>query len=226
MNNASETMGPSRSTIALRAAQFLVALVLLAAGLRGTSSLVAQAGNAEPDAQLSPEAAASAAAKFYRIEEAFRSGLSFGALQITEPEANSYLRYELAPSFPSGVSQVRLTFQPNRILGSSVVDFDKLKEGRRVPPNPLADFLLRGEHTVAAQGTVWGANGAAEFHLEWVTLDGVTLPRAVVEFLIEYYLQSRFPGAAINRPFLLPFAIDSLRAETGSVVLASKAQRQ
>ena len=212
--------------IALRAAQLLVALVLLAAGLRGTSSLVAQAGRAEPEGNLSPEAAESAAAKFYRIEEASRSGRSFGAVQITEPEANSYLRYELSPTFPSGVSQVRLTFQPNRILGSSVVDFDKLKEGRRVPPNPLADFLLRGEHTVAAQGTVWSANGAAEFHLEWVTLDGVTLPRAVVEFLIEYYLQSRFPTASIDRPFLLPFAIESLRAENGSVVLASKAQRQ
>ena len=219
-------MGLSSSPIAFRAGQLLVALVLLAAGLRGTSSLVAQAGNAEPDAQLSPEAAASAAAKFYRIEEAFQSGRSFGAVQITEPEANSYLHYGLSPSFPSGLSQVRLTFQPNRILGSSLVDFDKLKEGRRVPPNPLADFLLRGEHTVAAQGTVWGANGAAEFHLEWVTLDGVTLPRAVVEFLIEYYLQSRYPAASIDRPFPLPFAIDSLRAEAGAVVLAGKAQRQ
>ena len=147
-------------------------------------------------------------------------------VRITEREANSYLRYELSPSYPPGVSQIRLTFQPNRILGSSLVDFDKLKEGRRVPPNPLADFLLRGEHTVAAQGTLWGANGTAEFHLEWVTLDGVTLPRTVVEFLIEHYLESRYPEAAIDRPFLLPFAIDSLRAEAGSVVLTGKPQRQ
>src|SRR3990172_7684535 len=95
-----------QNTKAIRAAQLLVALVLLAAGLRGTSALVAQAGNAEPDAQLSPEAAASAASKFYRIEEAFQSGRSFGAVQITEPEANSYLRYELSPSFPSFLSHL------------------------------------------------------------------------------------------------------------------------
>ena len=219
-------MGRFGRTVAIGTAPLVAALFLFAAGLTGTSSPAAQAGKAEQDGNLSPEAADSAAAKIDRIQEASRSGRSYGAVRITEREANSYLRYELSPSYPPGVSQIRMTFQPNRILGSSLVDFDKLKEGRRVPPNALADFLLRGEHTVAAQGTLWGANGTAEFHLEWVALDGVTLPRAVVEFLIEHYLQSRYPEAAIDRPSLLPFAIDSLRAEAGSVVLASKAQRQ
>lgn len=207
-------------------APILLSLFLFAVVLRGTSSPPAPAGQAEQDGDLTPQAANSAAAKFDRIQAVSRSGRSFGVVRITEREANSYLRYEVSPSYPPGVSQIRLTFQPNRILGSSRVDFDKLKEGRRTPPNPLADFLLRGEHTVAAQGTLGGANGTAEFHLEWVKLDGVTLPRTVVEFLIEHYLKSRYPEAAIDRPFLLPFAIDSLRTETGAVVLASKAQRQ
>jgi hypothetical protein len=196
--------------------------LLLAGASRGIPPLAAQDGNAGPSGELSPEAAQSAAAKFRIIREAHESGSGFDVVRITELEANSYLHYEYSGNLPTGVSQARLAFQPGRIAGSSWVDFDKLKEGLRTPPHPIADFLLRGEHTIAVEGTASGANGIGEFRLERVMLDGVPVPQPVVEFLIEHFLRPRYPNAAIDRPFRLPFSVDSFRAETGSVVMTGK----
>ena len=174
------------------------------------------------DGDLSREAAQAAARKFERIQEAHHSGSPFDAVRITEQEANSYLHFELSSALPAGVSQARLAFQPGRVLGSSRVDFDKLKEGLPSPPHPLAEFLLRGAHTIAVEGAAGGANGIGEFRLERVLLDDVPLPRPVVEFLIEQYLRPRYPTAAIDRPFRLPFSIDGVRAEAGFVLLTGK----
>ncbi|MGH9786428.1 MAG: hypothetical protein ACRD88_19845, partial [Terriglobia bacterium] len=109
-----------------------------------------------------------------------------------------------------------------RVSGSSLVDFDKLKDGLRSPPHPIADFLLRGEHKISVEGAAEGAHGIGEFRLERVWLDDVELPRPVVEFLIEHYLRPRYPNAAIDRPFRLPYSIESFRAETGFVLLTGK----
>ena len=169
-----------------------------------------------------PQAAAEASRKIDRIREAHESGASFGELRLTELEANSYVAYELAPDIPAGVSQITLQFTPGRMSGSTVVDFDRLKRGLSTPPNPVADFLLRGVHTIGAEGSVSGRNGIGQFQLERVLLDGVALPQMVVDYLIEQYLIPRFPDAAINRPFVLPFSIDSFRSGTQAVTVTGK----
>ena len=86
----------------------------------------------------------------------------------------------------------------------------------------MADFLLRGMHTVGVEGTFSGSDGVGEFQLERVTLDGFTLPRTVVEYLIEHYLRPRYPTAAISRPFRLPYSLDQVTVEAGSVLLKGK----
>jgi len=203
-----------------------IVMLLLDAGIRSASLFpVVAANSAESEASLSREAATAASSKFRLIEQAYDSGESFGALRLTEQEVNSYFEYELAPSIPAGVSNLRLQFEPGRPAGSAVIDFDTLKEGLRTPPHPIADFLLRGVHTLGVEGTFSGVNGVGEFQLEKVTLDGYTLPRPVVEYLIEHYLRPRYPAAAISRPFVLPYSIDQATVEAGSVLLQGKAAR-
>ena len=99
---------------------------------------------AEPEPSLSREAAGSTAIKLRQIQEGSDSGHSFGLVRISETEANSYLHYEMAPDFPAGVSKPRLKFQPGRPQGFAEVDFDKIKEASKTPPNPLVDYFLRG----------------------------------------------------------------------------------
>ena len=210
-------------TIFLWAARLALVLLLVAGwGLRDAPRTAHAGASGQEDDGLSPEAAATAADKVRRIAETSAGGRSFDSIRMSEQEANSYLHYDLASSFPPGLSQVRVRFEPDRLLSSSLVDFDRWKEGLRTPPNPLVDFLLSGVHTVTVGGTVRGANGTAEFHLETVMLDDMTIPRPIVEFWIEHFLKPRYPGAAVDRPFSLPDSIDSVRVEAGSVVLIGK----
>lgn len=192
-------------------------LSLLLAGVLAMAA--APAGQAP---QLTPAASDAAAAKFRRIEEAAVRRESFGSIRVTQTEINSYVHFGLEPVFPPGISKIMFDLQPGRTHGTAEVDFDKLKGSFKTPPNPLVALFLHGVHTIGGEGTLAAQNGLGEFHLETVTLDGITLPDAVVEYLIEHYLRAHFPDAALDRPFPLGFSIDKLIVESGSVLLVSR----
>ena len=195
---------------------------LLTMLLFGHSLLSAAQAAPDWDAGLSKEAAQTAAGKLRQIQESAKSDRPFGRIQLSEQEVNSYFHYEIASLFPPGVSKIRLQFQPNRPIGFVLVDFDKVKESLKTPPNPLVSYFLQGVHTVGVEGTFSSSNGTGQFHLETVTLDGFTLPQFVVDFLIERYVKARYPKAAIDRPFSLPFSIEQVRVEAGAVVLVGR----
>jgi hypothetical protein len=204
--------------IVLLLGTFLLRTTLVPTTLLRTAS--AQAPEAAP--ALSKEEADSAAGKFQRILDSSDRGVSFGTLRLNEAEINSYIRYDLTQEIPSGVSKVALKLQPGRTHGTAEVDFDRLRQSMRTQPNPLIALFLTGVHELGVEGTVSGANGSGEFHLESVTFDNATLPEPVVEYLIDHYLRTRYPGVAINQPFRLPFSIEQLVVETGSVRLTAR----
>ena len=181
----------------------------------------ATSGNESPSG-LSREAADAAAEKLQQVRDGSLSGDPPGQVRISEAEANSYLHYRLAPQFPAGLSNVRLEFLPNRPQGSAEVDFDQLRKALRRTPNPLADFLLQGVHTLGVEGTFSSSDGIGKFHLETVILDGVVLPPAMVDFLIESYLKARYPNAVIDQPFTLPYSLEKITFEKGSCLLVGK----
>ena len=202
---------------------FILILILALIGLgRFVQTGFAQTGRtqgSELQQRLSWEAAQSAARKLAKVREAAGQERSFGSVRISEAEANSYLQYEMLPYFPPGVSRVRLKFHPARPQGSLQVDFGKLKEAFGGSGNPLVDYFLQGVHTLGVEGTFTSSGGIARFALQTVTLDGVALPRMVVDFLIERYLKPSYPEVSIDRPFRLPFSIDKMSVEEGSVLL-------
>jgi hypothetical protein len=175
-----------------------------------------------PAAGISKEAAASAANKIRQIQESADSGRSFGSIRISQTELNSYIDYELPPLLPPGISKIRLQLQPGRTQGTAEVDFDRLKGSVRTQPNPWIAFFLRGVHTLGVDGALAGSNGVGQFHLETVTLDDITMPQMLVEYLIDHYLKPRYPTAAVDQPFTMGFSIDKLTVEAGSVLLAGR----
>ncbi|MBI4464823.1 MAG: hypothetical protein HY647_08990, partial [Acidobacteria bacterium] len=160
--------------------------------------------------------------KLGQVREGSLSSTSSRAVRLSEAEANSYFQYHMAYLFPAGLSNVRVKFEPNRPQGWAEVDFDRLKETLRRPPNPFVDYLLQGVHTLGVQGTFDSSNGMGEFRWETVTMDGVVLPRAMVDFLIESYLKARYPQAAIDQPFRLPYSLEKVVVEAGSCLMISK----
>jgi len=195
--------------------------MLSLAGLLAVSSTSA----VEPEPSLSREAAGSAAIKFHQIQEGSLPGHSLGLVRISETEANSYLRYEMASDLPPGVSKARVRFQPGRPQGFAEVNFDKIKEASKTPPNYLVDYILRGVHTVGVDGTLYGSGGSGQFHLESVTLDGMAMPRVVVDYLIDHYLKAHYPDISVDRPFPLPYSIDKVSVEAGALIVAGRPMR-
>ncbi len=197
--------------------RFIAAVVLITA----MSSASGFAQSRERPEALSQQAAQSAAAKLSQVETA-TSGHGFDAVRITEAEANSYLYYDLQPSVPDGVSNLHLQFQPGRPHGSAVVDFDKIKQSMKTPPNALIAYFLTGIHRIGVSGTFYATNGLAQFHLETVTLDDITMPEMLVDYLIDHYLRTRYPGLAIDRPFPLSPGVDKVTVESGDVLITGK----
>jgi hypothetical protein len=173
-------------------------------------------------AGISKEAAVAVEGKFKQIEQSSAVGQPFGTVHLSEPELNSYVKYDLEPLFPPGLSNVQLQLRPGRPQGTAVIDFDKLKGGMKSPPNPLLAYLLQGVHTLGVQGTFSATNGMGRFHLETVTLDGTVLPETVVNYLVDQYLKAHYPTVAIDHPFALAFGIQRIDVQSASVLVASR----
>jgi hypothetical protein len=188
----------------------LLAWLIPAAALRAAS-----------ETALSRGAAASAAEKINAIEQgSLRSDPS--PVRFSEGEANSYLEYELRSKFPAGLNQVRLQFTPGHIHGTAEIDFDKAKAAARGRANPVMEYLFFGVHTLDVEGGFSAIGGMGHFDLEKVSLDGVALPRQMVDYLIERFLLPRYPNLRLDQPFSLPHSIDLVQVLRQGVLVAGK----
>ena len=200
-------------------ALLVVSLLLPGAGRLGTATALASSRAAQAVA-VSAEAADSAIEKLRQIRKP-STGRSSATIQFSEEEVNSYLDYELAPRYPAGVSKVSVRLLPGRLLGTAEVDFDKAKAARRAPGG-MMNYLFWGVHTLSVEGGFSAVNGVGQFDLESVSLDGVALPRTLVDFLMEAYLKPRFPGLDIDSPFPLPQSIDRVQVLRESIEVVVK----
>ena len=196
-------------------------LLVLSLLVSGPFPLGLPSSNLAAEEALSPEAAASASEKLRQIQDGSLAR-NAATIRMSEPETNSYLQYELAPKYPPGLSRVELRFTPGRLAGTAQVDFDKAKAASRHRENPLMDLLFWGTHTLGVEGGFSAINGVGHFDLEKVSLDGITLPQPMVDYLIDRFLKHRFPALALDRPFPMPYSVDRVQVERGSVLVAGQ----
>ena len=126
--------------------------------------------------------------------------------EFTEEEVNSYLasgRVQL----PSGVQSVKFQGEPGIITANTRVDFDQLKAGKR-SSNPLLS-MFSGVHDVIVQAHAHGSGGQGIVNVDSVSLDGVEIPRFVLQLFVEKYLQPKYPNIGLDSHFALPDRIDT-----------------
>jgi hypothetical protein len=195
----------------MRARLFSGAVVLAAV-------LCAAAGAQSPQAQ-----ADATHRKLMTIVEAGQSSRATGRRTVlTETEMNAYLQYRAHSWLPAGISDPRLDFiGENRVATMVVADLDNVR--RRSSGgwfDPTA--YLRGKLPVRAVGTLTTHEGQGKFDLEQATVDGVPVPKLVIDELLAYYTRSpEMPdGVRLDAPFTLPSAIERIdvRAEQATVV--------
>lgn len=126
--------------------------------------------------------------------------------EITEQEANAYVASDEV-KLPPGVRSVTFQGQPGVIIGNSRVDFDQLKAGTH-STNPLLS-IFTGVHDVVVTTHARGRGGKGFVGVDSVSLDGVEIPRFVLQLFVDKYLHPRYPTVGLESQFPLPDRIDT-----------------
>ena len=138
---------------------------------------------------------------------------------LTEAETNAYFAAGRV-KLPAGVQSVVLHSTPGVITGLSHVDFDRLKQGRNAS-NPLLS-IFSGVHDVEVVANAHGSGRIGYVEIQSVSLDGVEVPRIVLQLFIDKYLKPKYPYLGMNSQFALPDKIDIANVGSHQVTLTQK----
>jgi hypothetical protein len=100
------------------------------------------------------------------------------------------------------VKSLKLVGEPGMISGTAQVDFDRIREGSR-SSNPLLS-IFSGIHEVVVVTHAHGAGGEGFVHVDSVSLDGVEVPRFVLQLFVDKYLKPKYPEIGLDSRFPLP----------------------
>jgi hypothetical protein len=139
--------------------------------------------------------------------------------ELTEAEVNAYFASGNV-ELPAGVQSVVFQEQPGVIVGTSRVDFDRIKAGKN-SYNPLLS-VFSGLHDVVVTAHAYGAQGQGLVHVDSVSIDGVEVPRFVLELFVEKYLKPKYPNIGIDSRFALPARVDAATVGLHKVTLTQK----
>ena len=122
---------------------------------------------------------------------------------------------------PTGVENVKSSGKPGMVTAVTRVDFDKITAGKS-SMNPLM-MLFSGQHDVTVTADAQGSQGRATVNVQTVEIDGVTVPRAALEFFVSRYLQPKYGNSVgLNNNFLMPSHVDSATVGNNTLTLTQK----
>ena len=125
---------------------------------------------------------------------------------FTEAEVNAYLASDEV-KMPAGVESVSLQGDAGVVTGNAHVDFDRIREGIH-SSNPLLS-IFSGVHDVVVVVDAHGENRTGYVHVDSVSLDGIEVPRFVLQMFVEKFLTPKYPEIGLDSQFALPDRIDS-----------------
>ena len=188
-----------------RSALSLIALLVLSAADTSPGAGSGASSKAGPSKPLSD--AASMEQKLHHLEANARSAHPDQTPTIfTQQEVNAYLASDKV-KLPLGVQSVKLQSAPGIITGEAPVDFDRIREGTH-SSNPLLS-IFNGVHDVIVVAHAYGAGGQGYVHVDSVSLDGVEIPRFVLELFVEKFLQPKYPQIGLDSQFALADRMDT-----------------
>jgi hypothetical protein len=139
--------------------------------------------------------------------------------ELTEQEVNTYFAAGRV-KLPTGVRSVHFASQPDVVTATARIDFDQLKAGRS-SSSPLLS-IFKGLHDVVVVAHARGIGHQGYVQVDSVALDGVEIPRFVLELFVEKYLRPKYPNIGMNSQFALPAKIDSARVGLHKVTVIQK----
>jgi hypothetical protein len=126
--------------------------------------------------------------------------------EIREDEVNAHLGSG-SVRLPAGVESVRVVGISGAITGRCRVDFDRVREGRANSNSLLK--LFSGVHEVVVSAEAVGSNHKGRVQVNSVAIDGIEVPRFVLELFVDKYVTPRYPGVGLDSTFALPDKIET-----------------
>ncbi len=125
---------------------------------------------------------------------------------ITQPEANSYLKYRGQEFLPQGVTHPEVQIHSDHLSAAADVDLARLNQSSGKSEDwqtkSLA-WLFREKQRVSARGKLESGNGQGKLTITSITVGQVELPQWLVDWMIDNYVQPR-SHVDLRKPFALP----------------------
>jgi hypothetical protein len=138
------------------------------------------------------------------------------AWEFSQKEMDSYLRYELAQSFPKGLRDVRIKFLVDSLSADAFVNFDEMQTDAK---NPFLSALLAGEHRLELVGKLNTQDKTGTYDILVLRLDQKEIPKPLVDLLIAKLVVPKYPSAKPNTPFELPYDITRIDIQQGKMTV-------
>jgi hypothetical protein len=138
---------------------------------------------------------------------------------FSQQEINDYVASS-AVKLPKGVHSVRFSSEPGVVTSNARIDFDELKNGRG-SANPLLS-VFSGLHDVVVVAHAHGAGHMGYVDVDSVALDGVDIPRFVLQLFVEKYLQPKYTDVGLSSRFEMTYKIDTAVVGHNQVTITQK----
>jgi hypothetical protein len=143
-----------------------------------------------------------------------------GPVTLTQEEIESFLALSKVPKIPEGISGIRFEIHSGKQHATAVVDFDKYTAASKRPMNPLVELFLRGKRTITVEGAALSpADGKGQYHLDFASLDDFTVQGSTIQFILKWFVLTRYPKAEMDKPFVLPSNIRKVDVQEGRIVI-------
>ena len=193
---------------------FLLTLIL------SLNSILTQTSWSQTRSRANPIQVASAESKLQHLQNNGEQAHPDPApTEFSEQEINAYFASGNV-ELPAGVQSVILQEQPGVVVGTSRVDFDQVRTGKN-SYNPLLS-VFSGLHDVVVKAHARGEHGQGLVQVDSVSIDGVEVPRFVLELFVEKYLAPKYPNIGIDSRFALPARVDAAIVGLHKVTLTQK----
>ena len=141
---------------------------------------------------------------------------------IMEPEVNSYLAFNIKEKIPRGLTQPQIRMLGNgQLAGQVFVDMDDVRRGRS--SGGIMDPLnyLSGQVPLTARGVLTTRNGKGQFQLTGAEMNGVPLPKAIVQELVSFFSRTAEnpKGFNLDEPFNLPAKVREITVNPAESVV-------
>jgi hypothetical protein len=198
---------------------------LLLVGLLSSRLAAFPAPGATPGNDISPAAARSLAGKIALLSSAFPSD-SGAPVQVSDSEANSYLKFRGYEFLPPAVLNPQIHITPEGISGAADVDFDKLgKIGEETDDwgARIMAAIFKGKQHVRAAGKLETSQGKGKLTIESLTIGDTSIPAGFVNFMVQSYMERKY-GIDLSKPFDLPEQVSYIEMGSGNAVFHRAAQ--